>query len=222
MLEVLFEFRAHNCWAQRVSERYPNIRMNVFSIQGPKGLSRWEGSFDDLLQSIEEFKNDPTLTKVRILEQDQKNSMIIVESICNCTNRPSSILAKHDAYYLLPNQISTQAGRRNYHILVATRETFDELCSKLEQIGDIKIISLQTKKDISHPSYLLKMNDIKLTPAQRKALGVAFSYGYYKIPKQIDIRTLSKKLNISPSTFHEALKKAEQKIVAAIAEYLEV
>ncbi|MFX0095902.1 MAG: helix-turn-helix domain-containing protein [Candidatus Hodarchaeota archaeon] len=222
MLEVLFEFKADNCWAQRVSEHFPDIKMNVFSIQGSKGLSRWEGSFHELLESIEKFKDDPTLSRLRILEQDQKNSMIIVESTCNCRLKPSSILAKHDAYYLLPNQISTQAGRRRYQILVATQEKFDALCNELEKIGKIKIVSLQTTNQLSQPSYLLKLNEIKLTRAQKRALSLAFSYGYYQIPKKCDIRTLAKKLNIAPSSFHETLKKAEQKIITSIVEYLEI
>lgn len=222
MLEVLFEFRAYNCWAQRISENFPDIRMNVFSIQGSKGLSRWEGSFDDLLQAIKDFKNDPTLVKLRVLEQDRQASMIIVESTCHCLPKPSTILAKHDAYYLLPNQISTQAGKRKYHILVATHENFNSLCDELEKIGEIKILSLQTTKQLSQPSYLLKLNDLGLTHVQKRALKMAFSYGYYQIPKKCEIRTLAQKLQIAPSSFHETLKKAEQKIIESIVQYLEL
>jgi predicted DNA binding protein len=51
-----------------------------------------------------------------------------------------------------------------------------------------------------------------LTMQQLKCLEFAIDQGYFDFPKKIDSRTISKKLNISHSTFIEHIKKAEKTI----------
>jgi predicted DNA binding protein len=51
-----------------------------------------------------------------------------------------------------------------------------------------------------------------LTIQQLKCLEFALEKGYFDFPKRMDSRTISKKLNISHSTFIEHIKKAEKNI----------
>jgi len=41
MLEAGFMIKPKGCWAQKISEKYKELKMEVFSIQEEKGLSRW-------------------------------------------------------------------------------------------------------------------------------------------------------------------------------------
>ena len=53
----------------------------------------------------------------------------------------------------------------------------------------------------------------KMTVKQRKALELAIRHGYYAYPRKITLKTLSKMMKLSYSTFHAHLRKAEQKII---------
>jgi len=56
-----------------------------------------------------------------------------------------------------------------------------------------------------------------LTNNQREALALAIDEGYYDYPKRkVNLKTLSKKMNIAFSTYHGHLRKAEQKILPFI------
>ncbi|MFW9993324.1 MAG: helix-turn-helix domain-containing protein [Candidatus Odinarchaeota archaeon] len=48
---------------------------------------------------------------------------------------------------------------------------------------------------------------------QLQALLVAYTNGYYKIPRSVVMEDLAKKLQISRKTFEEHLRKAENKII---------
>ncbi|MDP2973507.1 MAG: helix-turn-helix domain-containing protein [Candidatus Diapherotrites archaeon] len=52
-----------------------------------------------------------------------------------------------------------------------------------------------------------------LTEKQKEAINLAYKNGYYSFPKKIDIQSLAKKSGLSPSTFQEHLRKAEQRLI---------
>ena len=51
------------------------------------------------------------------------------------------------------------------------------------------------------------------TENQKQALNLAIKNGYYDYPRKISIQDLAKHLDLSFSTFHAHLRKAEQKIL---------
>jgi len=52
-----------------------------------------------------------------------------------------------------------------------------------------------------------------ITEKQKHAIGLAYRNGYYSFPKRTDIQRLSKIAGLSPSTFQEHLRRAEQKLI---------
>ncbi len=58
----------------------------------------------------------------------------------------------------------------------------------------------------------------KLSPAQEKAIMLAYQWGYYNYPRQIDLRELAKRAGISLTTFQENLRKAENKMMPMLIE----
>lgn len=55
-----------------------------------------------------------------------------------------------------------------------------------------------------------------LTKKQQNAFQLANKHGYYKYPRTVDLKTLSKIANISFSTFQTHLRKAETKLIPLI------
>ena len=61
-----------------------------------------------------------------------------------------------------------------------------------------------------------------LTGKQMDALLKAHRYGYYSSPREITTESISKSLGISRSTYEEHLRKAENRIMNALAPYLQI
>ena len=53
----------------------------------------------------------------------------------------------------------------------------------------------------------------KLTDKQKRAVTLAWEYGYYRWPKKTDFGKLAKLMKVSVPTYREHLKKAEQKLM---------
>ncbi|MFH1696006.1 MAG: helix-turn-helix domain-containing protein [Candidatus Micrarchaeota archaeon] len=58
----------------------------------------------------------------------------------------------------------------------------------------------------------------KLSQKQKEVLNLAYVMGYYKYPKKTNLEKMAKKAKISPSTFQEHLRKAEEKVIPFLME----
>jgi len=58
----------------------------------------------------------------------------------------------------------------------------------------------------------------KLTEQQKTAVSIAYQQGYYEYPKKTNINKLAKTMKLSPSTFQEHLRKAEEKLMPFLLE----
>ncbi len=86
-----------------------------------------------------------------------------------------------------------------------------KLLSIAEKVGQkFKILSL-TDASFSPDSMLQSLTD-----KQRKILSVAYSNGYYDVPRRIDSETLARRMNIVKSTLVEHLRKAEMRLMSDV------
>ena len=86
-----------------------------------------------------------------------------------------------------------------------------KLLARTEQVGQkFKILSL-TDARFSADS-LLQV----LTEKQRKILSVAYTRGYYDVPRRVNSEELAKTLDIVKSTLVEHLRKAEKRLITDI------
>ena len=61
-----------------------------------------------------------------------------------------------------------------------------------------------------------------LTKRQMEILKLASAYGYYDIPKRVSIAQIAEKMDIGESAASELLRKAEKKLLPAIAKIVEL
>lgn len=73
---------------------------------------------------------------------------------------------------------------------------------------ELQNISKEKIHDLYVPHFLPD-----ITEKQKNAITLAYKNGYYSFPKRTDIQRLSKTAGLSPSTFQEHLRKAEQKLL---------
>ncbi len=81
----------------------------------------------------------------------------------------------------------------------------------------LKIYDFSIKKDKVTDIYLPHLMP-KLTEKQKNAVSIAYQQGYYEYPRKTNIERLSKTMKVSPSTFQEHLRKAEEKLMPFILE----
>ena len=61
-----------------------------------------------------------------------------------------------------------------------------------------------------------------MTNRRMNALLTAYKYGYYRLPRRITTEKLAELMTITRLTFEEHLRKAENKIMSAMAPYLKL
>lgn len=222
MIEVTFEMKPRHCWAQELSEKYPGIKMTVFSIHQEKGLSRWEcKSTEPLYEALERAKAHETIVSLDVFSEKEKE--IIVQSVCNCENRYKvhDVLSRGGCYYLLPNPIVTYQGAKHYRILAPNAEQLKRVVENLQEIGEVTITSVHPLRHLDD-SFFINVVQLKnlLSEKQLRTLRKAYLRGYFQIPKKVRIKDLAKELRLSPATVYEQLAEAENRIINSIIDYL--
>jgi len=81
----------------------------------------------------------------------------------------------------------------------------------------IKISDFSIRKEKVTDIYLPHLMP-KLTDKQKTAVSIAYQQGYYDYPKKTNIDKLAKTMKLSPSTFQEHLRKAEEKLMPFLLE----
>lgn len=221
MMEVTFQIKPRHCWAQELSEQYPDITMTVFSIHQEKGLSRWEGTIEEMYEAFEKARTHETIVSLDVFSQ--KDNEIIVQSVCNCENRYKvhDILSRGGCYYLLPNPIVTYEGAKHYRILAPDAEKLKRVIGNLQKIGEVKITSVHPLGHVDD-SFFVNIAKLKnlLSEKQLRTLKKAYLRGYFQIPKKVRIKDLADELGLSPATVYEQLAEAENRIINSIIDYL--
>ncbi|HZD13045.1 MAG TPA: helix-turn-helix domain-containing protein [Candidatus Binatus sp.] len=112
-----------------------------------------------------------------------------------------------------------------YHRLVG----FDDadvrgLLKGLDKVGKTEILHKKeiTEGGVTDDTFLVSFNNLfgQLTRKQTMAMVSAIEHGYYEIPRHVTADDLAKKNGQPRSTFEEHIRKAERKVVLAMAPYM--
>lgn len=115
-------------------------------------------------------------------------------------------------------------GGWEYHRLVGFEDVdLKGLLKSLDKIGETEVLH---KKSVSagttDDTFLLSLNSLfgQLTEKQMKALLSAVENGYYEIPKRVTADELARRQGQPRSTLEEHIRKAESKVLLAVAPYM--
>lgn len=93
--------------------------------------------------------------------------------------------------------------QRIYNVMFFRREDLQNIIADMREIGTVSLIKLREAGDRSP----------ELTDRQRTVASRALEAGYYEWPREIESEELASELDISRTTLHEHLRKAEKKIL---------
>ena len=116
------------------------------------------------------------------------------------------------------------AGGWEYHRLVGYDDNdLRGLLRGLDKIGATEVLHKKSVSEgVTDDTFLLSLSSLfgQLTEKQMKALLSAIEGGYYEIPKRTTADDLARKQGQPRSTLEEHIRKAESKVVLAMAPYM--
>lgn len=108
-------------------------------------------------------------------------------------------------------------GFETWEIASYERKEIETFLGKVEKHFDnYKLLKLKETK-IDNVFFPRLMPN--LTELQKRAIELAIQQGYYKTPREIDLRKLAKLMDLSLSTYQQHLRVAEEKLIPNILYY---
>jgi len=114
-------------------------------------------------------------------------------------------------------------GWEHYKIVSTSPTTEKKLFQDLQRVGDFEILS-KTRILNTGIGGAMRISTLslfsRLTDKQLRALLTAYELGYYRTPREKTTEELAKSFHLTRPTFEEHLRKAENKIIASVAQHL--
>lgn len=205
-----------------LSKKFPNARFSLWCNSGTDileieadGLETFEGLQKELVASSKTY-NSKIISKTYLQDKFQ-----LVARTCMCGGTPiSPIIEGHNFMRIEP--IVFMDGWE-YHRLVG----FDDhdvkgVLKSLDRIGRTEVLRKAASEGVTDDTFLLSLSSLfgQLTEKQVRALVAAVENGYYEIPKRVTADELAKKQGQPRTTFEEHVRKAESKVLLAMAPFM--
>jgi predicted DNA binding protein len=109
-------------------------------------------------------------------------------------------------------------------LLVGFRDSdYKKLFEELSELGPVEILRKRVIPEKSlRDTFAISLTNVfsELTQKQLSSLMLALDFGYYEIPKKMTAEQIAGKRKLPRTTYEEHLRKAESKILRAIATYI--
>ncbi|WXG47668.1 MAG: helix-turn-helix domain-containing protein [Candidatus Atabeyarchaeum deiterrae] len=161
-----------------------------------------------------------------IIEESSDGGKIhMITRTCSCTleNSITKIIDRFDLLQISP--IAYEAGWEYYRVIAFRHQDIDELLREFEKRG----YSFKMLRKVPFDGFIASLLTLTadalfsdLTRKQIDALMTAYNYGYYRLPRKTDVKTIARNKKVSRTTFQEHLKKAENKLVSSLAPYIQL
>ena len=172
---------------------------------------------------MKEFHTYPIMGVLDEISDDRRFYVNVNE--CHCMNRDTIVrhIGELDILNIFPNMIEN--GWAYHRLIVFRHKDLEELLRRLENWGWVyKILRKVPFNGFIASSLTLTADALfsGLTERQMTAILTAYRHGYYNLPRDADVQTIATKEKVPRTTFQEHLKKAENKLVAALVPYIQL
>ena len=108
--------------------------------------------------------------------------------------------------------------------MIGFRESdYKKMFQDLNRLGPVEIVQKRLIPGKSmRDTFVVSLSSVfaDLTEKQVNSITAAQEYGYYQIPKKVTAEDIAGKLRVPRTTYEEHLRKAESKILLAVAPYV--
>lgn len=176
---------------------------------------------DDAIDEILSYVRDTVGVQDLLCRPDE---LVIVTSECLQQHEDDLIeryLSRHDCLLLPPLRYA--AGAKFCRVLALDPAALTACYRDL--LDDGFTVTVESKREITtitHDAPLLTLGSAlpTLSPRQRETLGSAYDQGYYEIPRETTTTEIAAAVGVERRTAEEHLRRAENKLIASLIEYV--
>ncbi len=151
------------------------------------------------------------------------NLQLIVET-CRCSKISPNVsdIIEGNSCLQIPPEIYF-GGWEEYRVIGFRENDYKNMFQELGKLGPVEVIQKKAVAEKSlRDSFVISISSVfsELTDKQVGTLLSALEYGYYQIPKKMTAEEIAGKHKVPRTTFEEHLRKAESKVLRAMAPYV--
>ncbi len=221
---VLFELDInHLCWFCDITDRNPDATLvsTLSQVHGDNITNTIQLNSPDPKKDIERIRKHPLVKNVEIITHSSNSALLVVTS----SYEAMTYRILHQTNVKMLESPVTKDGVDSEILLAPSHKEMSELIKRLSEDKDYADVKLKKKRylkkedspslNVFRTSGFFDLQSAKelLTSKQLEVFQLACDYGYYEVPKKISIEELAEKLDLSPSTLAEHLRKAEAKLL---------
>ena len=209
----------------RLSKKFPGARISLWCNDHTDVLEIESDGLDAFQEMQKELAYYSKCYESKIIAKTLcQDKFQLVARTCICgSEKGTSVGSVVRANNFLQMPPPVFFGGWEYHRLVGFEDIdVKGLLNGLDKIGKTEVLHKGTAKGMTDDAFLLSLGSLfgHLTEKQMKSLLAAIENGYYEIPKRTTADELATKLGQPRSTLEEHIRKAESKIVLAMAPYM--
>jgi predicted DNA binding protein len=220
----------HDCICSDVPERYPDTSIRYLAELGERGKAIshfFNVSGPEVPRFIKSLRAHPTSFDVRLVRRGRESSEIITVTKNDASTKYA---LKSSGCAFLSNPVYS-GGIEKAHLFAPSFDSLKSFLDSLKNSYNVKVASKHFLKEDERvrPDSLIKSGFMEfvsaadlLTKRQAEALRLAGAMNYYDIPKHTSLEKIGRQMGISEAAAGELLRKAERKLMPAIAKIIEL
>ena len=153
------------------------------------------------------------LKKSKRIINFEKNSDFVIGQIREKNN--VGPMYKYNIVHVEPIKFDIDGGE-TWTVASSNKKDIIGFTERMERLFEAEILKI-TQNKITNISIMTFHPD--LTILQKRAVQLAIEKEYYEHPRKIELKELAKLMNLSYSTYHAHLRKAERKLIPFLFEH---
>jgi len=223
MLEIGLKFR-HRCPYSDLSRKFPAARFLLWDNFQKEFLDARSNDSKDWPRMNRELEALARKKGSKILwKSSDGNSYQFMIMTCACERKTSTLGLVMESDCLFVPPIKYKGEWETYHVIAFDRGATKRLLEKFGTQGEAEIASQKQigPESLGQATFVPLADPLSsMTPMQLNALATSMELGYYRLPRRTSTGRIAESLRVPRTTFQEHRKKAESKLMAALAPYV--
>jgi len=217
LYQATFRLR-HECPYRALSERFPDVTIREWYLSDCQVLeiSSQAAPAEDLLRAVEE------LGTVLHRSVDESGLHVVTRAcLCSLENSIVQRFEEHNCLYQPPTV--HRHGWEQYQLIAFDEADIRALYDDLDEDRDIEVLAKTGLEQRQiHDGLVAPIAQLfdGLTDRQLAAVRLALDNGYYEQPRKASISELAEQTSVARSTFEEHLRKAENKLLVNVGQFV--
>jgi predicted DNA binding protein len=220
VFDVTFSFK-HDCFYCTLSKEFPDATM-IVCCNGERDILEF---VSDSEKSVETAIKKLRRAGTEVERSERGNRVVVVTDRCMCDWCGAETPTPEDLGIL---QLSPKVycnGWEQRRILGFNNDHVRSIMSALQESFPTKLIAKRpVQGGLMTELFSPTSNELfgEMTAKQSEALMLAFREGYYRSPRNVTTAMLAKRFGTSRPTYEEHLRKAENKMIKTVCNYMDL